>query len=145
MKAMVRGLLTAAALASVAMAAAPASAQPYYGYRDDGPPPFRRGPGWDGPPRAPWDRWHHHRRWRDDGFDRRGWRDGERREGRDRFGDEGRDRRFGDEGRDRRFGGEGRDRRFGGEDAQRERGDGDAPRRGGRDRNDRRPFDSGDN
>ena len=124
MKRMAKWLLSAAALASMAAAVTPASAQPY-GYGDDGPPPFRRGPGWDGPPRGPWDRWHHHRGWRDEGFGRRGWRDGERREG-----------RFGDEGRDRRFGGE--DGRRGGRDGNGR--DGDAPRRRGPDRNDQRSF-----
>lgn len=118
MKRMAKWLLAAAALTTVVSAAGSASAQPY-GYGDDGPPPFRRGPGWDGPPRGPWDRWHH-RRWRDEGFDRRGWRDGERRGG--------------------RFGDDGRDRRFGSEDARRDRRDGDGPRRGGPDRNDRRSF-----
>ncbi|MDX7950466.1 hypothetical protein P7D22_04635, partial [Lichenihabitans sp. Uapishka_5] len=67
-----RLLLSAAALLSLWAGTGAASAQGYYG--DDGPPPFRRGPGWDRPPppRGPWDRWHHHRHWRDGGFEGRG-------------------------------------------------------------------------
>lgn len=126
MRSTLRWLLAVAALATVA--AAPASAQPY-GDRDDGPPPFRRGFGFDGPPRGPWDRWHRHRRWRDEGFDRRDFRDGDRRGGRDRFGGE-RDRfggerdRFGGNRERRDEGGRGRD------DARRDGGD-EGSRRGG--------------
>lgn len=114
--------LPAAALA--VLTTLPASAQPF-GYRDDGPPPFRRGPGWNGPPRGPWDRWHRHRRWRDEGFDRRGGREEGRRDGSDRFGNDD--------------GGRGRDR-F---DARRNAGD-DEPRRGGPGRNGPRPFGNDD-